>query len=112
MDKSISWTYQTIYGDPTKKEKKSEADVNQSRDKVSHDNENKTYQRVDRVTVLGLVCEKMSQRVILGRQEEEDGRERQEVSNITQDHAVEEEDMEDDEGVEDEREIFLKRGKN
>jgi hypothetical protein len=54
---------------------------------------------------------KMSQRVLLGRQEEEDGWERQEVSNITQDHAVEKEDMEDNEGVEDEREIFLKRGK-
>jgi len=78
----------------------------------SDDNENKTYQRTDRVTVLGLVCEKMTQGVLLVRQEEEDRRERQEVSNITQDHAVEEEDMEDDEGVEDEREIFFKRGKN
>ncbi len=31
---------------------------------------------------------------------------RQEVSNITQDHQVEEEDREDDEGVQDEREIW------
>jgi hypothetical protein len=62
----------------------------------SDDNENKTYQRTDRVTVLGLVCEKMTQGVLLVRQEEEDRRERQEVSNITQDHEVEEEDMEDD----------------
>ena len=62
----------------------------------SDDNENKTYQRTDRVTVLGLVCGKMTQGVLLVRQEEEDRRERQEVSSITQDHEVEETDMEDD----------------
>ena len=56
---------------------------------------NKTYQRTDRVTVLGLVCEKMSERVALVRQEEEDRRVRQEVVSITQDESV---DMLDDEG--------------
>jgi hypothetical protein len=39
----------------------------------------KTYQRTDRVTVLGLVCEKMADRVALARQEGEDRRVRQEV---------------------------------
>ena len=33
---------------------------------------NKTCQRTDRVTVLGLVCEKMAKRLALPRQEEED----------------------------------------
>jgi len=37
-------------------------------------NEKKTYQSTDRVTVLGLVCEKMAERVVLPRQEEEDRR--------------------------------------
>ena len=67
-------------------------------------NENKTYQRTDRVSIL----EKMTERVLLSRQEEEDRRSRQEVSNITitQDESVDEEDMSDDEGVQDEREIW------
>ena len=40
-------------------------------------NENKTYQRVDRVTVLGLVCEKMTDRVtgcLFDRKRKTDGR--------------------------------------
>ena len=41
----------------------------------------KTYRGTDRVTVLGLVCEKMAERVVCDRQEEEDRRERQEVRN-------------------------------
>ncbi len=43
--------------------------------------------------------------MVLGRQEEEDRRARQEVSCITQDDTVDEEDLEDDDGVQDEREI-------
>jgi hypothetical protein len=39
----------------------------------------KTYQGVDRVTVLGLVCERMTERVELDRQEQEDRRVRQDV---------------------------------
>jgi hypothetical protein len=64
------------------------------------DNEKKTYQSTDRVTVLGLVCEKMTERVVLARQEEEDRRVREEVSSITQDDTSDKEDLEDDEGFE------------
>ena len=42
-------------------------------------NENKTYQRADRVTVLGLVCEKLADRVpgyLLDRKRRTDGRDR------------------------------------
>ena len=58
---------------------------------------NKTYRRVDRVTVLGLA---------LTRQEEEDRRVRQEVSNITQDESVDGEGMVDDDGFPDDREVW------
>jgi len=51
----------------------------------------------DKVTVLGLVCEKMTERVVIPRQEEEDRWTRQEVSKITQNDTFDEEDMEDDE---------------
>ena len=53
--------------------------------RVVETDKKKTYQRTDRVTVLGLVCEKMVERVALPRQEEEDRRVRQEVCIITQD---------------------------
>ena len=43
---------------------------------------------------------------MLARQEEEDRRGRQTVSSITEDDTVDEEDWEDDEGVQDEREIW------
>ena len=56
--------------------------------------------------MLGLVCEKMSELVVFVRQEEEERRTRQEVSSITQDDTVDEEDLKDDEGVQDEREIW------
>jgi hypothetical protein len=42
------------------------------RKRVVETDKKKTYQRTDRVTVLGLVCEKMAERVALARQEEED----------------------------------------
>lgn len=49
-------------------------------------NEKKTWsQSTDRVTVLGLVCEKITEWVVFTRQEEEDRRRRQEVSIITED---------------------------
>jgi hypothetical protein len=48
----------------------------------------KTYRDVDRVTVLGLVCEKMTERVVCARQEEEDRRVRQEVHNSPQEEGV------------------------
>ena len=46
------------------------------------------------VLTQGLVCEKITERVVFPRQEEEDRRVRQEVSNITQDDTVDEEDLE------------------
>ena len=42
-------------------------------------NQNETYQGTERVTVLGLVCEKMVDRVGLARHEEEDRQEREVV---------------------------------
>ena len=68
-------------------------------------NEIKTYQSMDRVTVLGLVCEKMTVRVVLARQEEEDRRLRKDLVSTVKDGPGEEEDIENDEGVQDEREI-------
>ena len=48
----------------------------------------------------------IADRVTLARQEEEDRRVRQEVYNIPHDESVDGEDMVDDEGVQDEREIW------
>ena len=67
---------------------------------------NKTYRRADRVTVLGLVCEKMAERVALARKEEEDRQVREEVSNITQDESVNGEGMVDDDGFPDDRQLW------
>ena len=53
--------------------------------------------------MLGLVCERMTERVALVRHEQEDRRVRQEVCNITQDESVDEEDMVDDDGFQDDR---------
>ncbi len=64
--------------------------------------EKKTYHRTDRVTVLGLVSDKMVKRVSLTRQEDEDRWTRQEGTNlgrIVENESGEEEDTEDDEGV-------------
>ena len=66
----------------------------------------KTYQGVDRVTVLGLVCERMTERVELDRQEQEDRRVRQDVCIITQDESVDEEVMVADDGFQDDRGIW------
>ena len=60
-------------------------------------------------TVLGLVCERMAERVMLARQEAEDRRARQDAANlasIVEHDAGEVEDKEDDEGAADEREIW------
>jgi hypothetical protein len=48
----------------------------------------------------------MAERVALARQQEEDRRVKEEVSNIAQDESVDEEDMVDAEGFQDEREIW------
>jgi hypothetical protein len=88
------------------KETLSEVKMSGMRKRAVEDDKKKTYQRVDRVTVLGLVCEKMAERVTLARQEEEDRRVRQEVYIITQDESVDQEDMTDDDGFQDDREIW------
>ena len=66
----------------------------------------KKYQSMDRVTVLGLVCEKMTEWVVLPRQEGEDRPSRKKVVRIVEDDPGEEEDIEDDEGVQDQRQIW------
>ena len=59
-----------------------------------------------RYSVLGLVCEKMSERVVFARQEEEDRRVRQEVCSIPQEESVDGEGMVDDDGFPDDREVW------
>ena len=59
--------------------------------------------------MLGLVCSKMTKRVSLSHQEDEDSRTSQEASNvarIVENETGEEEDTEDGEGAGDEREIW------
>jgi hypothetical protein len=87
------------------KETLTEVKMSGMRKRVAETDKKKTYQRTERVTVLGLVCEKMTERVALTRQEEEDRRVRQEVCSITQDESVDDEDMTDADGFQDDREI-------
>ncbi len=47
------------------------------------DNQKKTYECTHRVTVLGLVCEKMANPVALVRQEEQDRRVRRETTTVS-----------------------------
>ena len=70
------------------------------------DDKKKTYRCADRVTVLGLVCEKMSERVAFARQEEEDRRVRQEVCNSPQEESGDGEGMVDDDCFPDDREVW------
>jgi len=65
-----------------------------------------TYRGADRVTVLGLVCEKMAERVVCARQEEEDRRGRQEVRNSPQEELGDGEGMLDDDCFPDDREVW------
>ena len=66
----------------------------------------KMYRCADRVTVLGLVCEKMAERVAFARQEEEDRRVRQEVCNNSQEESGDGEGMVDDDCFPDDREVW------
>jgi hypothetical protein len=66
----------------------------------------KTYRVADRVTVLGLVCEKMTERVACARQEEEDRRVRQEVINSPQEESGDGEGMVDDDCFLDDSEVW------
>jgi hypothetical protein len=70
------------------------------------DDKKKTYRGADRVTVLGLVCEKMTERVVCARQEEEDRRVRQEVRNGPQEELGDGEGMVDDDCFSDDREVW------
>jgi hypothetical protein len=68
------------------------------RRRIDEDQDKKTYQCVDRVTVLGLVFAKMDKRVSLTRQEDEDRRVRQETDKLVRivvSESGEEEDTED-----------------
>ena len=76
------------------------------------DKQKKTYQRTDRVTVLGLVCEKMSKRVVVARQQEEDRRTRQDtvtvariLARILEEESGKEQDKEANEDSADERDV-------
>ena len=67
------------------------------------------YQCMDSVTVLWMVYEKMTERVEVARQEEEDRRIREEtvtVGSRDDEESTTQEDQEDDEGAPDEREIW------
>jgi hypothetical protein len=114
-------TYQKPYGDPIKRKKeqagtkKGEQKVKQALTEVkmsgmcqraAEADEKKTYRDVDRVTVLGLVCEKMTERVVCARQEEEDRRVRQEVFNSPQEESGDGEGMIDDDCFPDDREVW------
>ncbi len=59
------------------------------RKRAAESDKKKTYRGSDRVTVLGLVFEKMTERVVCPRQEEEDRRVRQEVRNSPCEEDVE-----------------------
>ena len=68
-----------------------------------------SYQCTDKVTVLGLVCGKMTERVMMVRQEMEDSQVRQSVdilSTIVDEDDTGEEEGKGDEGDTDEREIW------
>jgi len=85
-----------------------EVKMSMIRKRSQDDNQKKTYERKDSVTVLGMVWEKMTERVTVVRQEEEDRRIREEagtVGNLHDDDSTGQEEQEDDEGVVDEREI-------
>ena len=70
------------------------------------DQKKKTYPRGDRVSVLGLVCDKMVKRVSMTRQEDDHRWMRQEVDNPSRIVESGEEDTEDDEGAGVERDIW------
>jgi hypothetical protein len=76
------------------------------RKRAAEADKKKTYRVADRVTVLGLVCEKMTERVVCARQEEEDRRVRQEVCNSPQEELGDGEGMVDDDFFPDDREVW------
>jgi hypothetical protein len=86
---------------PEVKEALTEVKMSALRKRSERVNEKKTYQRTDRVTVLGLVCEKMAQRVAYVRKEREDMQAAQSLARIHLQVAPED-DSGVDEGAEDE----------
>ncbi len=83
------------------------------KDEDVHDTEevpaSKPEQDVWTVTVLGMVCEKMAERVEVAREQEVDRRIREEtvtVGSLHDEESTTQEDQEDDEGAADEREVW------
>jgi hypothetical protein len=83
-----------------------EVKMSSMRKRAGEADKKKTYRGADRVTVLGLVCEKMAERVACVRQEEEDRRVRQEVCNSPQEESGDGEGMVDDDCFPDDREVW------
>jgi hypothetical protein len=83
-----------------------EVKMSSMRKRAAEADKKKTYRGADRVTVLGLVCEKMAERVVCARQEEEDRRVRQEVRNSPQEELGDGEGMVDDDCFPDDREVW------
>ena len=78
------------------------------RKRSQDDNQKKTYDRKDSVTVLDMVCEKMAEGVEVVRKQEEDIRIREEtgtVGSLDDDDFTSQEEQEDHEGDTDERKI-------
>jgi hypothetical protein len=88
------------------KEALTEVKMSSMRKRAAEADKKKTYRGADRVTVLGLVCEKMAERVVCDRQKEEDRRERQEVRNSPQQELGDGEGMVDDDCFPDDREVW------
>ena len=107
-EKRIKTKTRNRLGDQVKQEL-AEVKMSMIRKRSQDDNQKKTYERKDSVTVLGMVCGKMADRVVVVRQEEEDRRIREEdssrVVNLHVDDSTGQEAQEDDEGTADEREI-------
>ncbi len=60
-------------------------------------NQKESYEYTDKVTVLGLVCGKMSERVVVVRQEQKDRQESVRLDTIIQENPGEPQDKDDDE---------------
>ena len=86
---------------PDVKQALTEVKMSMVRKRYERVNEQKTYKRTDRVTLLGLVCEKMAERVVKVRQEKEEREAAQSLARI-QVGAVSEVQDDQDEGAEDE----------
>ena len=80
-EKCIRTKTRNSLGDKVKQQM-TEVKMSMIRKRSELPNQNKMYQGTDRVTVLVLVCEKMTDRVTLPRQEEEDRQDREVVVDL------------------------------